>query len=242
MKHFFITGTSKGIGKALAELLLKDSKTLVTGISRTNTIKHLNYNHMTTDLANTGDTESIFFPDLKEVDEIVLINNSGVISEILRTGKLKNTGIINDFNVNIVSPAILMNNFIKKYQQYTNKRIILNISSGAGRHPVDAWSIYCASKSALDMMTEAISLEQNFQAPENRIKVLSLAPGIVDTDMQQKLRDSDEKEFSGKKKFVNMKQNNELTNPEHVAETILKMVDNPQNLENVILDIRYLPL
>jgi benzil reductase ((S)-benzoin forming) len=242
MKHFFITGTSKGIGKALAELLLKDHSNRVTGISRTNTIKHVNYNHITTDLSNTGDTESIFFPDLKEDDEIALINNSGVITEILRNGKMKNSGIINDFNVNIVSPAILMNNFIKKYQYYTNKRTILNISSGAGRHPVDAWSVYCASKSALDMISQTINIEQNFQPAENRIKILSLAPGVVDTDMQLKLRETNEKEFSEYKKFINLKNNNELANPEQIAKSILKIVENPDPFENVILDIRYLPI
>jgi benzil reductase ((S)-benzoin forming) len=56
-----------------------------------------------------------------------------------------------------------MNNFIKKYQTYTNKRTILNVSSGAGRHAIDAWSVYCASKSALDMISETINTEQNFQ-------------------------------------------------------------------------------
>jgi benzil reductase ((S)-benzoin forming) len=240
MKHFFITGTSKGIGNALAELLLKDNNNRVTGISRTNTIKHIHYSHITTDLANTGDTESFFFPDLKDFDEITLINNSGTISEIVRTGKLKNSGILNDFNVNIVSPSILMNNFIKKYQQYTNKRVILNISSGAGRHAVDAWSVYCASKSALDMFSETVNLEQNFQPVENRIRILSLAPGTVDTAMQEKLRDSDENEFSVKEKFVNLKKNNELASPEHIAESIVKIINNHETFESVILDIRYL--
>ena len=61
MKHFFITGTSRGIGKALAETLLENDNNEVTGISRTRSIKHPNYKHITTDLSNLSDTESIFF-------------------------------------------------------------------------------------------------------------------------------------------------------------------------------------
>jgi benzil reductase ((S)-benzoin forming) len=162
MKHYFITGTGKGIGKALAETVLKDQENKVTGISRTNSIEHPNYKHITTDLSDLNQTESIFFPELKDSDEIVLINNAGVMSEIFRTGNLKNETIINDYNVNIVSPSLLMNNFIKKYQSYSNKRTILNVSSGAGRRAIDAWAVYCASKSALDMISESISVEQSF--------------------------------------------------------------------------------
>jgi benzil reductase ((S)-benzoin forming) len=240
MKHFFITGTSKGIGKALAELLLNNNQNRVTGISRTSTIKHLNYSHITTDLSNTAETESIFFPDMKDVEEIVLVNNSGVISEIVRAGKYKNLGIIYDYNVNLISPAILMNNFIKKYQLYTNKRTILNISSGAGRHAIDAWSVYCSSKSGLDMFSKTADLEQTFQAPEHRIKILSLAPGVVDTAMQEKLRNSDENEFSEKDKFVNLKKNNELTRPEQVAEQLQKILSHPETIEEVLVDLRTL--
>ncbi len=240
MKHFFITGTSRGIGKALAELLLNNDQNRVTGISRTSTIKHLHYNHITTDLSNTAETESIFFPDMKDVEEIVLVNNSGVISEIVRAGKYKNLAIIYDYNVNLISPAILMNNFIKKYQLYTNKRTILNISSGAGRHVIDAWSVYCSSKAGLDMFSKTADLEQTFQAAEHRIKILSLAPGVVDTAMQEKLRNSDENEFSGKDKFVDLKKNNELARPEHVAEQLQKILSHPETIEEVLVDIRTL--
>jgi benzil reductase ((S)-benzoin forming) len=242
MKHIFITGTGKGIGKALAELLLKNNEYKVTGISRKNTIEHINYSHITTDLSNTGDTESIYFPDLKDIDEIVLINNAGVISEIHRTGKLTNSVIINDFNVNIVSPVILMNNFIRKYQHYTNKRTIINISSGAGKHAVDAWGVYCASKSALNIFSEAVSLEQSFQTPETQIKVFSVAPGVVDTEMQEKIRQSDENEFSNKEIFLNLKKNNELSSPLQAAELLLKIINNTEKINEVIIDVRHLTL
>ncbi|NPA45528.1 MAG: SDR family NAD(P)-dependent oxidoreductase [Chlorobi bacterium] len=242
MKHYFITGTSRGIGKSLAETLLEDKNNKVTGISRNNTIKHENYNHITTDLSNLDDTESIFFPDIENAEEIVLINNSGVISDIKRIGKLKNKDIINDYNVNIVSPSILTNNFIKKYQSYNNKRTILNVSSGAGRHTIDAWTVYCASKSALDMFSENINLEQSFYKKENRIKIFSVAPGVIDTKMQDKIRETSKDEFSDVEKFVSLKKNNELASPEETAKLLLKIISNSEKIEDVILDVRNLTI
>jgi benzil reductase ((S)-benzoin forming) len=238
MKYYFITGTGRGIGKALAENLLKNEDVKVTGISRTATIKHKNYSHIITNLSDLNDTESIFFPTLENADEIVLINNSGVISEILRVGKLKNQSIINDYHVNIVSPSILMNNFIKKYQQYENKRVILNISSGAGRHNIDAWGVYCASKSAMDMLSKNIEIEQNFYPEIKRIKVFSVAPGVVDTKMQEQIRAVSVTEFSDVEKFIQMKQNKELAGTDKTALLLLRIIDNQTKYSNVLLDIR----
>ena len=238
MKHYFITGTSRGIGKALTETLLEDDNIKVTGISRTNSINHPNYKHITTDLSNLSDTESIFFPDLHDADEIILINNSGVMSEIIRLGKLKNSSIINDYHVNVVSPSILMNNFIKKFQDYKNKRTIINVSSGAGRHAVDAWSVYCASKSALDMISETVALEQAFQTFENQMKIFSVAPGVIDTKMQDQIREVSIDNFSNVEKFINLKDNNELFSPEKAASLLLKIINNRDDFEDVTLDVR----
>jgi len=242
MKHYFITGTSRGIGKSLAETLLKDANNKVTGISRTNTIKHKNYFHITTDLSNLDDTESFFFREIENAEEIVLINNSGVISEIKRVGEIKNKDIINDYNVNIVSPSILANNFIKRYQRLTNKRTILNISSGAGKHTIDAWAVYCASKSALNMYSENIKLEQSFFPEKNRIQIFSVAPGVIDTKMQDQIRETDVKEFSDVEKFVSLKKNNELASPKETANLLLKIINNRNNFKDVILDLRNLNL
>ncbi|MCF6366858.1 MAG: SDR family NAD(P)-dependent oxidoreductase [Bacteroidales bacterium] len=240
MKHYFITGTSRGIGKSIAEILLKNDTVKITGISRTSTIKHKNYSHITTDLSDLNDTESIFFPTVEDAEEIVLINNSGIISEILRVGKMKNVEIINDYNVNIVSPSILMNNFIKKYQNYTNKRTILNISSGAGRHTIDAWSVYCASKAALDMFSKNIDIEQSFFSKKNQIKVFSVAPGVIDTEMQKQIRETSPSEFSNVEKFIDLKENNELATTEETANLLLDIINNKDNYTDVILDVRNL--
>ncbi len=238
MKHYFITGTSRGIGKALVENLSENKAVRITGISRNNTISHPNYEHIKLDLSKPEIVSSFVFPEISNAEEIVLINNAGVMSEIRRIGQQQAENIINDYNVNIVSPSILMNNFIKAYQNYTNKRVILNVSSGAGRHTVDAWSVYCASKSALDMFSENIYLEQSFFPKKNRIKIFSVAPGVIETKMQEQIRKTSEKDFSDVKKFVNLKNDGLLSSPKETAKLLLKVING--SFAEVILDVRKL--
>ncbi|RLD52654.1 MAG: short-chain dehydrogenase [Bacteroidetes bacterium] len=238
MKYYFITGTSSGIGKALAEQLLKENEVNVIGISRTCTISHPNYQHFSLDLSNTEAADTFHFPKLSDTKEIVLINNAGMMSEIKRIGQQNNENILNDYNVNIVSPSILMNNFIKAYQNYTCKRIILNVSSGAGRHTVDAWSVYCASKAALDMFSKNIDIEQSFFPKEKQIKIFSVAPGVIETRMQEQIRKTSEKDFSDVKKFVNLKNDGMLSSPEETAKKLLYILENIQFFNEVISDVR----
>ncbi len=240
MKYFFITGTSRGTGKALAETLLTKNNIKIIGISRNCTISNSNYEHFYLDLSKTAEVSNFNFPEINNAEEIVLINNAGVMSEIKRIGQQKSENIINDYNVNIVSPSILTNNFIKKYQDYTNKRSVLNISSGAGRHTVDAWSVYCASKSALDMFSENINAEQSFFPKKNRIKIFSVAPGVIETSMQEQIRNTSEKDFSEVKKFLNLKNEGQLSSPEQTAEKLLYIIKNRDNFTEVILDVRNL--
>ncbi len=238
MKHYFITGTSRGIGKALAEILLEEENIKIYGISRNCTIIHKNYSHFTVNLANPDELNAFNFPDFPDAEEIILINNAGVISEIKRIGQQKNENIINDYQVNTVSPSVFMNNFIKAYQNYKNKRIILNISSGAGRHTIDAWSVYCASKAALDMFSKNISVEQRFFPEENRIKIFSVAPGVIETAMQKQIRKTSEKDFSDVKKFVNLKNEGLLSSPEETAKQLVGIIKNSYKYKTVILDVR----
>jgi len=240
MNYYFITGTSRGIGKALAETVLQKPNVKVTGISRNCTISNLNYTHIKLDLSKPNALSSFAFPEIPDAEEIVLINNAGVMSEIKRIGQQKNKNIINDYNVNIVSPSIFMNNFIKTYQHYTNKRIILNVSSGAGRHTVDAWSVYCASKASADMISKNISVEQSFFPKEKQIKIFSVAPGVIETAMQEQIRKTSEKDFSNVKKFIHLKNDGFLSSPEETALQLLNIIKNSNDFSDVILDVRNL--
>src|SRR5436190_571523 len=109
MNYFFITGTSRGIGQALAESLLSDPDNQVTGISRGSSIHHKNYRHIVSDftflekLSKVAD--NIFVP-VEKPTRIVLVNNAGTLGEVGYLGEIENSDIISSFQTNITSTAI----------------------------------------------------------------------------------------------------------------------------------------
>ena len=191
-KRAFITGTSKGIGKSLADLLLAQNY-LVFGYSRTNTIKHPNFTFKKIDLSNLKKVKEIVFPE-SDNSSVLLINNAATIGDIVPLNLKKEDAIIQEYNLNIIAPALLCSKFIKSFKN--EEKQILNIGSGAARNPISSWSTYCSAKSALDMLTEVICVESC-----KKLKTLSVHPGVVDTKMQEKIRHTDVKYFPLKYKF-----------------------------------------
>src|SRR5213592_3698205 len=115
MNYYYITGTSKGLGKAFAELLLENNNNFVYGLSRTKTITHDRYQHITFDLSDLNNVKKFNFNKHDNAVRICLVNNAAMIGEIKRLGELNNDIIQETVNVNISSLFILVNNFIKSY-------------------------------------------------------------------------------------------------------------------------------
>lgn len=236
MNYFFITGVSKGLGKALLELLLKEENNFVYGYSRTCATKHSRFKHTVIDLSDLSKVKILAFPQLSNPESIAFINNAGMVGDINHVGSLDNQKIIESYNLNIISPVILTNNFISKYNDLTCEITILNISSGAGRKPIDGWSVYCSSKSALDMFS--LVLDQELRIDNSNIKVLSLAPGIIDTDMQDQIRKADRLGFSNLERFIKYKEDEELVDPSTAAHKVLRYLKENNLQRDVICTVR----
>ncbi len=232
----FITGTSRGLGKAIAQLLLKDKNIRVIGISRKQSIEHPNYNHIILDFSDIEIVEKFRFPE-KEFDKCILINNAGVIEPIAHLGHEFSTDITNNYNVNLISPSILINLFMRQFSAKGKPLHIINVSSGAGKYPIDGWSTYSASKAGLDMVSLALNEELKLDK-NNNIYIHSIAPGIVDTAMQNEIRKSNSANFSNVDKFKDYFDNNKLTSPKEVALKFKKVIDNPDEFPEVIIDVR----
>ncbi len=130
-----------------------------------------------------------------------------------------------------------MNAFLRRYQGADAQKIIINVSSGAGKYPVDGWSGYCASKAALDMVSQAAALEQHVRGANN-VRIYALAPGVVDTPMQEQIRETDAADFSKLDKFMNYKADNALDDAETTAEKFFQLINHPERFEEVLQDVR----
>jgi benzil reductase ((S)-benzoin forming) len=231
----YVTGASSGIGKAICEMFLT-KKVSVIGISRTQSIEDLNYTHRFVDLACIDEIKKFNFSK-HNGQNVVLINNAGLIKPIKPVGHLEDDNISTITTVNLLAPQILTNKFMKLYLNYNQRYHILNISSGAGKHPIDAWATYCASKAGIDLFSETIKLECS-NRKLNNWHIHAFAPGVVDTQMQEDIRNSNPKDFRSHQNFIKLKKNNELIKPDLVAKYVLDIIENPDQYSKVVFSIR----
>ena len=227
-----ITGTGKGIGKSLAEKFLKKGFN-VFGYSRENKIKHKNFTFIKINLNDLKLVKKLRFPTTE--NEIILINNAATIGYIAPLNKKNNEDIINEYNLNLITPSLLSCSLIKHYPK--NKKLIINISSGAAQNPIASWSTYCAAKSGLDMFTNVIAKEKH-----DNLKILGVHPGIIDTNMQKEIRKAKLSNFPMLDKFIDYYKQNKLENPDDIAKKIYYITENREKFTENILFLRNIDL
>jgi benzil reductase ((S)-benzoin forming) len=229
MHYYLITGASQGLGRALAEAILARPDTQVLGISRHATIEHARYQHQPLDLSDIEAVEhnlsKIFLPR-PDAQSLTLINNAGTLGEIGYVGELPNEHFQFVFDLNVVAPAMLMNTFLSAYGGQTSiPRTVLNISSGAAQRPVDGWAAYCASKAALNALSETAQKEQDLRG--SGVRVWALAPGVVDTAMQAHIRTAEAAQFSERERFAGLHAEGQLQSASTVAQQIWRWLCGP---------------
>jgi benzil reductase ((S)-benzoin forming) len=119
---------------------------------------------------------------------------------------------------------ILSSVFTTVTDSYAIPKVILNISSGAAFYPYSGWSVYCSSKAGLDMFTKVAGLEQ--AAEQQPVIIFALAPGIIETGMQESIRETDLALFPDRDKFISLHEEGKLAKPDDVAKIIIRSIFN----------------
>lgn len=236
MNYYFVTGSSKGLGEAIVKELLNSPENHVYGLSRQNPFSLQNFKFIELDLSNNELVEDFTFPKIQNISSVNLINNAGIIGDIKPVGKKSNKYIGEMFQINLTAPSILTNQFIKQFQDIDCQKTILNISSGAGRHTINSWADYCASKAALDMFSQVVYEEQKQKAFP--IHIFSVAPGIIDTNMQTEIRSAKKEDFEQLDYFIQLKKEGTLSSPQEVSEKLISILNSPHEYLNTLLDVR----
>lgn len=109
--------------------------------------------------------------------------------------------------------------------------VFLAISSGAGRNPTAGWAPYAASKAAVDALCQAFAQEE----ADAGLRVLAVAPGVVDTRMQAAIRASTPEAFPRHERFVQMKADEAFNSPAFVADHLLRLAFAPGPADDDVL-------
>lgn len=127
--------------------------------------------------------------DWKRLDAVV--NNAGQIDPIGHVGDTDPAQWARAITVNLVGAYNVVHACLPALQA-SRSAAILNVSSGAAQAPREGWSAYCSSKAGLLMFTRALSEEYGARG----VAAFSLRPGVVDTEMQVRIRASGMNEIS----------------------------------------------
>jgi NAD(P)-dependent dehydrogenase (short-subunit alcohol dehydrogenase family) len=222
-----VTGSSRGIGKAVAEqlaawgaavVLTARSEEQVESVAAALRRQGAKAIGVPGDVADPEQVEEITESALDQFGRIdILVNNAAVVwpvEEVVDTDADEWTYSI---QVNLLGPFYLTRNVLPVMIDQRYGRIV-NISSGAALNPIVGASAYSTAKAGLDMFTRALAQELH----DTGVTVNSLHPGMVDTDMQVDLRSVDTSDthldFT---RFHNAYEQGQLRSPQDVARAII---------------------
>ena len=180
-----ITGTRKGIGNDLANYYLEKGF-IVAGCSRKkSSIEHKNYRHFTLDVADESLVKDMVNSVKKEFGKIdALINNAGIGF----TGPIEESSLSDVeslFKTNFFGPLEMIKQVLPIMRK-NGGGLIINITSIAAYIGLPFRGIYCASKSALEIITESLRME----VKDFNINIVNIAPGDFKTDIVKRRIDS----------------------------------------------------
>ena len=232
IKHLaIVTGTSRGLGLALANQLL-EAEWGVVGLARGESLlQHPSYRHIRSDLGDLAALTELCSQELQplladpELERIGLVNNAALIGSLTWLHESEVPALARLLTVNVAAPMYLAAWLVKSAPAEARLRIV-NVSSGAAHSPLPGLGDYSATKAALRMAgrTLASELELQGRAPASAA-VLSYEPGLVDTAMQDAARGTSPEVFPAHGLFTDFADKGLLNPPEAAARPILEFLN-----------------
>jgi benzil reductase ((S)-benzoin forming) len=226
MHTAIITGVSRGLGEAIAARLLTLQWTVV-GVGRKSgaRLRGERYRFVEADLVDLDALEGTLSGPLTEIADarpatVACVNNAAVAGPLGIGGRLPHDQIGASFALNLAAPVAIANLFCRVFADAASDRRIVNISSGAAQTPLPGSAPYCAAKAGLEMLTRTLAAEQG----PNGVRVISLRPGIIDTDMQTLMRSHSDDVLPTAAMFRDFHAQRQLVAPDVAAAKIVEKI------------------
>lgn len=237
-----VTGASRGLGRAVAGALLARGEQLIT-ISRHPPagLSSPRLQHWAADLADARAVAARLHDFIAAQGPgawmaLNLINNAGVVSDPAPLADGDADDLVNALRVGLEAPLLLSAAFVRATHGWAVPRKLLLVSSGLGRRAMAGSATYCAAKAGLDHLARALALEQ--AALPHGARVVSLAPGVIDTEMQRQLRSADAKRFPERERFAGLHAGGQLASPAEAAARLVAYLDRADFGNDSVADVR----
>jgi benzil reductase ((S)-benzoin forming) len=247
-KLIILTGASRGLGAALARQLLAADTHMLT-LSRhpdaalpaaakaSGAVLEqwaLDLGH---DIGSSARLEAWLHQQTpSQFSSATLINNAGLVGRVgsIETSDAETIAAV--LRVGLEAPLLLTSAFLRATRDWAMDKRVLSISSGAGRRPIAGWSAYSAAKAGLDHFSRVAALDEPLRP--NPARIVALAPGVIDTDMQGELRTADAAGFPEQSTFITLKASGQLATPEAAATRVLAYLNRDDFGRNPVADVR----
>ena len=174
--------------------------------------------------------------DARTLQSATLINNAGVVSQLAPLSEVGADDLVNALRVGLEAPTLLTAAFLHATAGWTVPRRVVLVSSGLGRRAMAGSASYCAAKAGMDHLARAVALEE--AAKPHGARIVSLAPGVIDTDMQVQLRSADAALFPERANFIGLKTGGRLDSPAAAATKLLAYLDRADFGTQPVGDVR----
>jgi benzil reductase ((S)-benzoin forming) len=166
-----------------------------------------------------------------------VIHNAALLSDPGNVAEGDPADLAQSLRIGLEAPVALTAVFLRATAHWsTSDRRVLFISSGLGRRAMAGSAAYCAQKAGLDHFARALALEE--EARPNGARVASVAPGIIDTDMQKQLRGADPQRFPERVKFDEFHRSGALDSPAIAAAKVIALLESADYGANPVTDVR----
>ena len=232
-KTIIVTGASRGIGAAIVNLLAGEDYNIILNYNKSEEIAK----KMKQEFTEKGYSVEIYKADVSQREQVkglvkftiekfgkidILINNAGISQTRLFTD-ITDEDWNNMLNVNLNS-VFYMTQEVVPYMIHEKNGCIINISSIWGSVGASCEVHYSVSKAGVDAMTKSLAKELG---PSN-IRVNSIAPGIIDTDMNKYLSDE---ELANIEEEIPL---GKIGNPEAIAKCVKWLIEDEYTTRQII--------
>jgi hypothetical protein len=219
-----VTGASRGLGAGLVERLLDLGWRVACCARSAPSFPDAPVGRLLTaavDVTDAGAVEGYADAVETRFGPVTLwVNNAGVLGPIGPARDADPAEVHRALAINVGGAFVGSAAFARRARRWPpGRRVLVNIGSGAGTSVYPGWSVYGPTKAAVD------HLSRHLAAEEPDLVVASVAPGVVDTDMQREIRASDEARFPAIERFRDLQRTGAYNSPTWIADHLVALVD-----------------